>query len=170
MLRLYVAALSIYFDVTPLAIWHFGQTVWNWLYHHIYVPQYTVGITVYVYWGMVIIPVCSFTGDCGIFVTWKRIANHIRAVTFTNQNPWNGLHVSMIPQSPVMSPIPRVLIGGRDPPLCFTCCKDSAISCNFLPNGYQATDKISCAAAVCTLMYQSLIHSVRTISQFQRTM
>ena len=53
----------------------------------------------------------------------------IRSVTFTNQNPWNGLHVAKILQSPVTSPIPRVLIGGRDPPLCFTCCKDSAISC-----------------------------------------
>ena len=51
-------------------------------------------------------------------------ANHRRAVTFTNQNPWNGLYVAKIPQSPVTSPIPRVLTGGRDPPLCFTCCKD----------------------------------------------
>ena len=53
----------------------------------------------------------------------------IRSVTFTNQKPWNGLHVAKILQSPVTSPIPRVLIGGCDPPLCFTCCKDSAISC-----------------------------------------
>ena len=58
----------------------------------------------------------------------KRIANHIRAVTFTNQNPWNGLHIAKIPKSPVTSPMPRVLTGGCDPPLCFTCCKDSAIS------------------------------------------
>ena len=71
----------------------------------------------------------SYTGDCRIFATWKRIANHIRAVPFTNQNPWNGLHVAKIPQSPVTSPIPKVLIGGHDPPLCFTCCKDSTISC-----------------------------------------
>ena len=27
------------------------------------------------------------------------------------------------------APIPRVLIGGHDPPFCFTCCKDSTISC-----------------------------------------
>ena len=40
--------------------------------------------------------------DCRIFATWNRIANHIRAVTFTNQNPWNGL---------------------------YTRCKDSAIAC-----------------------------------------
>ena len=80
------------------------------------------------------------TGDCGgIFPTWKRIANHIREVTFTNQNPWNGLHVAKIPQSPVTSPIPRVLIGGHDPPLCFTCCKDSAISCTHLLNSCMCT-------------------------------
>ena len=71
------------------------------------------------------------TGDCGTFATLKCIVNHIRVVTFTNQNPWNGLHVAKFPQSPETSPIPRVLIGGCDPPLCFTCCKDFTISCTF---------------------------------------
>ena len=59
------------------------------------------------------------TGDCSTFATLKCIVNHIRVVTFTNQNPWNGLHAAKILQSPVTSPIPRVLIGGRDPPVCF---------------------------------------------------
>ena len=41
-----------------------------------------------------------------------------------------GYTLQRFRRSPVTSPIPRVLIGGCDPPLCFTCCKDSAISCN----------------------------------------
>ena len=53
-------------------------------------------------------------------------------VTFTNQNTWNGLQVAKILLLPVTSPIPRVLIGGHDPPLSFTCCKDSTISCRFV--------------------------------------
>ena len=73
-----------------------------------------------------------FTGDCGIFAMWKHIAYHIRMVTFTNQNTWNGLQVAKILLSPVTSPIPRVLIGGHNPPLSFTCCKDSTISCRFV--------------------------------------
>ena len=79
----------------------------------------------------VISNICIFyvgTGDCGISATWKRIANHVH-----QYNPWNGLHIAKIPQSPVTSPIPRVLIGERDCPymVCYTLsrCKDSAISC-----------------------------------------
>ena len=111
------------------------------------------------------------TGDCRIFATWKRIANHRRAVTFTNQNPWNGLHIAKIPQSPVMSPIPRVLIGGRDPPLslCFTCCKYSAISCTYRYTSYKhnlcLNNIISC---VHTCINSITLHHVAQCSVLMR--
>ena len=84
--------------------------------------------------------------DTAHVISYRRLRNLCNVKAYSE--PYKGSHVhqshvAKIPQSPVTSPIPRVLIGGRDPPLCFICCKDSTI---FRPSHGAAVWAFTCTA------------------------